>query len=336
MPPRAISGSPDARVGEATGRGLRDRRLGAPHQAWRRTPGLSRNWRRCMPREHEWDARWWSPIINASTSRCARAPGLVDRRPSASSISSARARSRPSSGSSSPRPTSDRAGDLYPGPRRGTGVASAPDLDGHAPGPRPVPVNSPAARTGTTDLGRFADRMPQGAVVADPPPPSPPSASGAQRLRHPRLGDPRRRLAEASLPGTCREIGCTTSVLASRISYVGEYGWVSGTPDRERRSPVGGLLGRGRPPGPHPRRHRGLWHDRADREGIAPTATNSTPERTLAEAGMQRPKIKDQDFIGPRRSSLRRPKAPKAVLCSLTVDDPRAGRASSATCSVAS
>ncbi len=29
---------------------------------------------RVMPREHEWDARWWSPIVNAEHLPCARTP----------------------------------------------------------------------------------------------------------------------------------------------------------------------------------------------------------------------------------------------------------------------
>ena len=31
-----------------------------------------------MPREHEWDSRWWSPIINAEHLRMREAAGVVD------------------------------------------------------------------------------------------------------------------------------------------------------------------------------------------------------------------------------------------------------------------
>ena len=31
-----------------------------------------------MPREHEWDARWWSPIINAEHLRMREAAGVID------------------------------------------------------------------------------------------------------------------------------------------------------------------------------------------------------------------------------------------------------------------
>ncbi|MDF3051832.1 MAG: glycine cleavage system protein [Pseudonocardia sp.] len=77
-----------------------------------------------MPREHEWDSRWWSPIINAehlamrerarrsstrSTSRCASARGSWTCPRSRSSTSSDPLRRRPSRASSSPRPTSRTA-----------------------------------------------------------------------------------------------------------------------------------------------------------------------------------------------------------------------------------
>jgi glycine cleavage system aminomethyltransferase T len=42
----------------------------------------------------------------------------------------------------------------------------------------------------------------------------------------------------------------------------------------------------------------------------------------LVEAGMARPKVKDSDFIGRDAYLAQRSKAPAAVLCTLTVDDP--------------
>jgi glycine cleavage system aminomethyltransferase T len=44
-------------------------------------------------------------------------------------------------------------------------------------------------------------------------------------------------------------------------------------------------------------------------------------ERTLAEAGMMRPKVKDADFVGREAYVKQRAAEPAAVLCSLTVDD---------------
>jgi glycine cleavage system aminomethyltransferase T len=44
-------------------------------------------------------------------------------------------------------------------------------------------------------------------------------------------------------------------------------------------------------------------------------------ERTIVEAGMQRPKVKTADFVGREAYLAQREEAPKTVLCTMTVDD---------------
>jgi glycine cleavage system aminomethyltransferase T len=44
-------------------------------------------------------------------------------------------------------------------------------------------------------------------------------------------------------------------------------------------------------------------------------------ERTIVEAGMQRPKVKAADFIGREAYVAQRESAPQTVLCTMTVDD---------------
>jgi glycine cleavage system aminomethyltransferase T len=44
-------------------------------------------------------------------------------------------------------------------------------------------------------------------------------------------------------------------------------------------------------------------------------------ERTIVEAGMQRPKVKAADFVGREAYLAQRETAPKAVLCTMTVED---------------
>jgi glycine cleavage system aminomethyltransferase T len=44
-------------------------------------------------------------------------------------------------------------------------------------------------------------------------------------------------------------------------------------------------------------------------------------ERTIVEAGMMRPKVKDADFVGREAYLKQRDNVPEAVLCTLTVDD---------------
>ncbi len=45
-------------------------------------------------------------------------------------------------------------------------------------------------------------------------------------------------------------------------------------------------------------------------------------ERTIVEAGMQRPTVKDADFVGRDAYLRHREDEPAALLCTLTVDDP--------------
>ena len=63
-----------------------------------------------MPREHEWDARWWSPIINAEHLAMRERPASSTSPRSRSSTWSGPARWTSSSGPSSRSPTSPSAG----------------------------------------------------------------------------------------------------------------------------------------------------------------------------------------------------------------------------------
>src|SRR5215470_13131280 len=46
-------------------------------------------------------------------------------------------------------------------------------------------------------------------------------------------------------------------------------------------------------------------------------------ERSIVEAGMQRPKVKAADFVGKEKYLAQRDEAPKTVLCTLAVEDHR-------------
>jgi glycine cleavage system aminomethyltransferase T len=121
---------------------------------------------------------------------------------------------------------------------------------------------------------------------------------------------------------TCRmiEIG-TLRVLASRISYVGELGWELYIPIEQGAKlwdmiweagkkysmiPVGiGVYG---------------TTGRLEKNYRAYAAELET-EYNVVEAGMQSPKVKDQDFIGKAAHLRQRSKQPSALLCTLAVDD---------------
>jgi glycine cleavage system aminomethyltransferase T len=122
--------------------------------------------------------------------------------------------------------------------------------------------------------------------------------------------------------GACRtiEIG-SQLVLASRISYVGDLGWELYVPMEQ-----GGRL------------WDVLWEAGVPHSltacGIGVYGTTGRLEKcyraygaeleseyTVVEAGMHRPKVKEQDFVGKDAHLRHREEEPAAILCTLTVDD---------------
>jgi glycine cleavage system aminomethyltransferase T/glycine/D-amino acid oxidase-like deaminating enzyme len=122
--------------------------------------------------------------------------------------------------------------------------------------------------------------------------------------------------------GTCRTLALgSVRTLASRISYVGELGWEIYAPMEE-----GGRL------------WDLLW-EAGQAFGVVPVgigvyATTGRLEKgyrahgneleldyDLVEAGMTRPTVKEQDFVGRAAYLEQRSRPPAAVLCTLTVDD---------------
>jgi len=121
---------------------------------------------------------------------------------------------------------------------------------------------------------------------------------------------------------TCRPIGIDTlSVLASRISYVGELGWELYVPMEQGARLWDVLAEAGGPLGMVP-------------VGIGVYATTARLEKSyrahgneleleydLVEAGMASKALKDEDFVGRDAYLKQRDVEPAALLCSLTVDD---------------
>jgi glycine cleavage system aminomethyltransferase T len=130
-------------------------------------------------------------------------------------------------------------------------------------------------------------------------------------------------VSNAGFPfGTCRTIDLgPVRTLASRISYVGELGWEIYAPMEE-----GGRL------------WDLLW-EAGQAYGVVPVgigvyATTGRLEKgyrahgneleleyDLVEAGMARPTVKEQEFVGRVAYLEQRSRPPAAVLCTLTVDD---------------
>ena len=110
--------------------------------------------------------------------------------------------------------------------------------------------------------------------------------------------------------------------LASRISYVGELGWEIYVPIEQGLRVWDALWDAGQPHGLAPV-GIGTYAVTARLEkGYRAHGNELELDFNLVEAGMARPTVKDADFVGREAYLRQREAAPVAVLCTLTVDDP--------------
>jgi glycine cleavage system aminomethyltransferase T len=121
--------------------------------------------------------------------------------------------------------------------------------------------------------------------------------------------------------GTCRDIEVGgTVVLASRISYVGELGWELHVPIEQGARLWDTLWAAGQPHGLVPA-GIGVYGTTGRLEkGYRAFGAELTPEYNLVEAGMTRPKVKQQAFVGKDAYLRQRQEPPCAVMCTLTVE----------------
>jgi glycine cleavage system aminomethyltransferase T len=126
--------------------------------------------------------------------------------------------------------------------------------------------------------------------------------------------------------GTCRtiEIG-SQLVLASRISYVGDLGWELYVPIEQGGRLWDVIWEAGRPYELTPC-GIGVYGTTGRLEkSYRAFAAELESEYNVVEAGMERPKVKDQDFVGKEAHLRHRGEEPAALLCTLTVDDHTSG-----------
>ena len=132
-------------------------------------------------------------------------------------------------------------------------------------------------------------------------------------------------VSNAGFPfGTCRslELG-GLSVLASRISYVGELGWEIYVPIEEGAMAWDTLFQAGQEHGLVPV-GIGVYATTGRLEkGYRAFGNELTADYNLVEAGMARPTVKKEDFIGREAYLRQRDEESVALLCTLTVDDHR-------------
>jgi glycine cleavage system aminomethyltransferase T len=126
---------------------------------------------------------------------------------------------------------------------------------------------------------------------------------------------------------SCREADVGgVPVLASRISYVGELGWELYVPMDRAAELWEALLDAGGPHGAVPAGIGVYGTTGRIEKGYRAYGAELDSERTIVEAGMQRPKVKAADFVGKeaylaQRAASDSGQGPQSVLCTLTVDD---------------
>lgn len=274
-----------------------------------------------LPREHEWDSRWWSPIINAEHLALRERGGVVDL--TAFVIFDVVG---PEAMAAVQRVIVAQA-DVPVGK-----VVYTPVLDERGGFRADLTVMRLATDRyrvvtggahGMADRKWFADRMPPTVTVVDLT-----SAWTTVGLWGPRALDVLGGLTDADVGpdalrfGTCRPIDLgDLPVLASRISYVGEFGWELHTPMESGAALWDRLLAAGRPHGVVPV-GIGVYGTTGRLEkGYRAYGTELDTERTLTEAGLARRRVKDEDFVGREAVLTQAAEPQRTVLCSLTVDD---------------
>ncbi|MEO5664066.1 MAG: FAD-dependent oxidoreductase, partial [Nocardioides sp.] len=283
-----------------------------------------------MPREHEWDSRWWSPIINAEHLRMREAAAVID-------LSAFQILDITGPGAlETVQRTCVAQCDVAVGKVIYTPVLDAKggflsDLTVMRLGDDHFRVVTGGAH-GMADRKTFTDQLPDDEVGATV------LTDVTNDVSTIGIWGPKARDILASLTSddvsdagfgflSCREItvstgsGKGTTVLASRISYVGELGWELYVPMESAADVWEVLLDAGAPYGAVPAGIGVYGTTGRIEKGYRAYGFELDSERSIIEAGMQRPKVKQADFIGKEAYLAQREQAPAAVLCTLTVDD---------------
>lgn len=278
---------------------------------------------RLMPRRNEWDARWWSPLINAEHLALRERVGMVDlsafaifdltgpgaldylQRMAVSQMDVAVGRV------------------VYTSLLNEHGGIKA-DLTIMRLGAHHFRIVT-GAIDGMRDKKWFIDHLPAdgSAQLSDLT-----SAWATVGVWGPRARDLVQSVAEADMSNsgfpfaTCRWLDFgPMRALASRISYVGELGWELYLPFEQGARLWDILWEAGQKFGVVPV-GIGVYGTTARLEKCYRAYGNELEQEfNLVEAGLARPTVKPQDFIGKEAYLKQRAGKPAAILCSLTVDD---------------
>lgn len=277
---------------------------------------------RVAPRPAEWDARWWSPIINAEHLAMRERVGLVDL--TAFAVFDV---TGPGALDYMQRMAVNQLdvplGRVVYTPLLNAHGGMKADLTVMRLGERQFRVVT-GGGLGLVDKKWFVDHLPPdgSAELHDAT-----SSWCTLGVWGPRARDLVRGVTDddvshAGFPfATCREISVgPVRVLASRISYVGELGWELYAPLEQGQRLWDVLWEAGRTHGLVPV-GIGVYGTTGRLEkGYRAYGNELEQEYDLVEGGLARPTVKPQAFIGKEAYLRQRGEPPAAVLCTLTVD----------------
>jgi glycine cleavage system aminomethyltransferase T/glycine/D-amino acid oxidase-like deaminating enzyme len=278
---------------------------------------------RVMPREAEWESRWWSPIINAEHLAMRDRVAMIDL--SAFAIF-------------------DVVGAGALEALQGVALAEldvpvgrvvyTPILNAHGGFKSDLTIMRlgeshfrivTGGMDGPRDFKWFRDNLPAdgSAAILDVT-----SAWTTIGLWGPRARDVLSSVTSADVSHEgfpfvrCREVEIgPVQALASRISYVGELGWELYVPFEQGQVLWDILWEAGQPHGLVPAGIGVYGTTGRIEKGYRLFGAELESEYNVVEAGMQRPSVKDADFVGKDAHLRHREEEPAALLCTLTLDD---------------
>jgi glycine cleavage system aminomethyltransferase T/glycine/D-amino acid oxidase-like deaminating enzyme len=280
---------------------------------------------RVMPREAEWESRWWSPIVNAEHLAMRERVGMVDLAafaifdvtgPGATAYLQGLAVNQ----------VDVPVGRVVYTPLLNEAGGIVADLTIMRLGHDRFRVVT-GGGMGMRDKKWFIDHLPAdgSAQLHDAT-----SALYTLGVWGPRARDlvaaaTNDDVSNAGFPfGTWRTIDIGgVRTLASRISYVGELGWEIYAPMEEGVRLWDRLWDAGQAFGVVPVGIGVYGTTGRIEKGYRAHGAELELDFDLVEAGMARPKVKDAEFIGKKAYLEQRARPPAAILCTLTVDDPR-------------
>jgi glycine cleavage system aminomethyltransferase T/glycine/D-amino acid oxidase-like deaminating enzyme len=279
---------------------------------------------RVMPREAEWESRWWSPIINAEHLAMRDRAGMVDL--SAFVIFDV---TGPGAASYLERLCVNKI-DVAPGktvytPLLNSAGGILADLTVMRLAHDRFRVVT-GGGMGMRDKKLFTDALPAdgSAQLFDATNSFTTIGLWGPRARDILAGATSDDVSHAGFPFlTSKSVDINgVRTLASRISYVGELGWEIYVPIEQGLRVWNALWESGAPHGMVPV-GIGTYAVTARLEkGYRAHGNELELDFDLVEAGMARPSVKDADFVGKDAYLEQRESAPAAILCTLTVDDP--------------